>query len=83
MVLLLTDYELEHFPHAQSLQGSLDFAGAQETELFSGKEMGEDINKALEKYRQLEDKVFKIMDRELAVIKMASAWAANVLRKKS
>jgi hypothetical protein len=82
LILLLTDYELELSPHAQSLQGSLDFTRAQEIELFKGHEMGEDINKAIDKYRQLEEKVLEIMAREVSVTERASVWARSVLRKK-
>jgi hypothetical protein len=81
-VLLLTDFELDHSPLAQSLQGSLDFTRAQEVELFKGKEMGDDINKAIEKYRQLEKKLLDVMDREVAVTERASAWAKSIVRKR-
>lgn len=81
-ILMLTDYELEDSPLSQSSQGSLDFTGAQKRELFKGTEMGEDIDKAIEKYRELEEKILVIVDREVAVTERTSDWARSVLRKK-
>jgi len=81
-ILLLTDYELKDSPLSESLQGSLDFTGAQSRELFKSAEMGEDINRAIEKYRELEGKILEIVDSEVAVTERASDWARSVLRKK-
>jgi hypothetical protein len=82
LILMLTDYELDDSPLNQSSQGSLDFTGAQKSELFRGVEMGEDINRAIEKYRELEGKILETLGREVAVTEKASEWARNVLRKK-
>jgi hypothetical protein len=81
-ILLLTDYELDDSPLSQSSQGSLDFTGAQRRELFKSAEMGEDINRAVEKYRELEGKILGIMEGEVAVTQRASDWARHVLSKK-
>ena len=78
-VLMLTDFEMENV--GQSLQGSLDFAGAQKKELFKATEMGEDVNRAIGKYRELEGRILVIVEREVAVTQKATDWARSVLRK--
>ena len=82
LVLLLTDYDLETSPLGSSFQGSLDFSGAQRSELFKGSEMGEDINRAIETYRKLEQKILDVVATEAAAAKRASDWARSILRKK-
>jgi hypothetical protein len=82
LVLLLTDYDLETSPRSSSFQGSLDFSGAQSSELFKGSEMGEDINRAIDKYREVEKKILEIVEREASVAKRASDWARSILRRK-
>jgi hypothetical protein len=81
-ILMLTDYELEDSLLRQSSQASLDFTGAQKSELFKGPEMGEDIYKAIDRYRELEGKILEIITREVAVTERASDWARSILRKK-
>jgi hypothetical protein len=81
-ILMLTDFELDDSPLSQYPQGSLDFSGPQKSELFRGPEMGEDINRAIEKYQELQGKILEILEREVAVTERASDWARNVLRKK-
>jgi hypothetical protein len=78
----LTDYDLETSPRSSSFQGSLDFSGAQSSELFKGSEMGEDINRAIDKYREVEKKILEIVEREASVAKRASDWARSILRRK-
>jgi hypothetical protein len=81
-VLMLTDFELEDSPLGQSMQGSLDFAEAHPKELFKAADMGEDINRAIEKYRELEGRILAIVDREVGVTQKATDWAKSILRKK-
>ena len=81
-VLLLTDFALDYSPADKSVQVSLDFAEAREKELFKGREMGEDVHMAIEKYQALEAKILDTIERELAVAEKASAWAMNVLKSR-
>jgi pheromone shutdown protein TraB len=64
------------------MQGSLDFAEAHPKELFKAADMGEDINRAIEKYRELEGRILAIVDREVGVTQKATDWAKSILRKK-
>ncbi len=72
--LLLTGYDVG-FPLAQgAIQANLDF-GNRDKELFEGKEMGEDIRRALDACLQATAALKSRIQREQPVLKYALKWA--------
>jgi hypothetical protein len=72
--LLLTGYDVGFPIDGKVIQPNLDF-GVQKQELFSGEEMGEDVRRALDSYRQLLAKVRARVDQERPVLNQALQWA--------
>jgi hypothetical protein len=72
--LLLTGYELG-FPLAGgAIQSNLDFGDA-DKELFSGKEMGEDVRRALALYHSRLGEIRARVHMETEVLRQALAWS--------
>ena len=60
------------------IQPNLDF-GSRKKELFSGKEMGEDVWRALDSYLRLLAKIMARVDQERPVLNQALQWAKEIL----
>lgn len=72
--LFLTGYNVG-FPVAEgAIQTNLDF-GSREKELFSGREMGEDVRRALDDCNKAADDIKRRVSREKAVLRNALKWA--------
>ncbi len=76
--LLLTGYDLGFPIGGQVIQPNLDF-GARDPELFSGREMGEDVLLALDRYLQRLRTVTDRVRRERPVLARALRWARRLL----
>lgn len=76
--LLLTGYDLGFSIDGKVIQPNLDF-GVHKKELFSGKEMGEDVKRALDSYSRLLAKIMARVDQEIPVLNHAIQWAKELL----
>jgi len=61
------------------IQPNLDF-GIRKKELFSDKEMGEDVRRALDSYLRLLAKIMARVDQERPVLNQALQWAKRNTR---
>ena len=77
--LLLTGYDVGFSIDSKVIQPNLDF-GVRKKELFSGKEMGEDVRRALDSYLRLLAKITARVDQERPVLNQALQWAKETLR---
>ncbi|MBU0715301.1 MAG: hypothetical protein KJ964_08090 [Verrucomicrobia bacterium] len=78
--LLLTGYDVGFPIDSKVIQPNLDF-GVRKKELFSGKEMGEDVRRALDSYLRLLAKIMARVDQERPVLNQALQWAKETLGK--
>ncbi|MDD5679208.1 MAG: hypothetical protein PHW60_14640 [Kiritimatiellae bacterium] len=76
--LMLTGYDVGFTIDGKVIQPNLDF-GDRNQELFSGKEMGEDVRRALDSYLQLLAKIMARVDQERQVLDRAIQWAKETL----
>ena len=76
--LLLTGYDVGFPIDSKVIQPNLDF-GIRKKELFSGKEMGEDVQRALDSYLRLLAKIMARVDQERPVLNQALQWAKEIL----
>ena len=76
--LLLTGYDVGFPIDSKVIQPNLDF-GVRKKELFSGKEMGEDVRRALDSYLRLLAKIMARVDQERPVLNQALQWAKEPL----
>jgi hypothetical protein len=76
--LLLTGYDVGFSIDGKVIQPNLDF-GVQKQELFSGREMGEDVRLALDNYLRLLEKILTRVDQERPVLDQALLWAEETL----
>jgi len=76
--LLLTGYDVGFPIDGKIIQPNLDF-GMRNQELFSGKEMGEDVRRALDSYLRLRAKIMARVDQERPVLNQALQWAKETL----
>ncbi|MBU4212919.1 MAG: hypothetical protein KKD33_10085 [Verrucomicrobia bacterium] len=76
--LLLTGYDIGFPIDGKVIQTNLDF-GVQKQELFSGKEMGEDVRRALDSYLRLLAKIMVRVGQERPVLNQALQWAKETL----
>ena len=76
--LLLTGYDVGFPIDSKVIQPNLDF-GIRKKELFSGKEMGEDVRRALDSYLRLLAKIMARVDQERPVLNQALQWAKETL----
>ena len=76
--LLLTGYDVGFPIDSKVIQPNLDF-GIRKKELFSGKEMGEDVRRALDSYLRLLAKIMARVDQERPVLKQSLQWAKEIL----
>jgi hypothetical protein len=76
--LLLTGYDVGFPIDSKVIQPNLDF-GVRKKELFSGKEMGEDVRRALDSYLRLLAKIIARVDQERPVLNQALQWAKETL----
>ena len=72
--LLLTDYDLGFTLGANAVQTHLNF-GRKTQELFTGKEMGEDVHRAMDGYLQLRNRIRDRVRQEEPVLRNALRWA--------
>ena len=72
--LLLTNYELENPIRSRDVQIHLNFR-KREGELFAGSEMGEDIQRVIDRYLELVDQLKSRMNPEYNVLCNALDWA--------
>jgi hypothetical protein len=77
--LLLSGYRLGFPVAAKVVQTSLDF-GDRKTELFKGREMGEDVSLVLDRYREQLAVVRERMAGERRIVEDALSWARTILR---
>jgi hypothetical protein len=78
--LLLTGYRLGFPLDGPAIQHTLDF-GKRESELFTGREMGEDLRLVLKKYGGLLDDLRARIEKERPVLENALEWARRVFRR--
>lgn len=71
--LLLTGYDLGFPVSDGAIQCNLDF-GRRDTELFEGREMGEDVRRVLRNYVKLVDDIKKRAYTEMSVLENALVW---------
>ena len=76
--LLLTGYDVGFPIDSKIIQPNLDF-GVRKQELFSGREMGEDVRRALDSYLRLLSKIMARVDQEMPVLNQALQWADEAL----
>ena len=76
--LLLTGYDVGFPIDSKVIQPNLDF-GIRKKELFSGKEMGEDVRRAFDSYLRLLAKIMARVDHERPVLNQALQWAKEIL----
>ena len=76
--LLLTGYNVGFPTDSKVIQPNLDF-GVRKKELFSGKEMGEDVRRALDSYLHLLAKITARVDQERPVLNQALQWTKETL----
>jgi len=76
--LLLTGYDVGFPIDGKVIQPNLDF-GAQKQELFSGKEMGEDVRHALDSYLRLLAHITARVEQEGPVLNQAIQWSKEML----
>ncbi len=76
--LLLTGYDVGFPIDSKVIQPNLDF-GVRKKELFSGKEMGEDVRRALDSYLRLLAKIMARVEQERPVLNQALQWAKETL----
>jgi hypothetical protein len=76
--LLLSGYCLGFPLDADTVQPALDF-GERSTELFPGREMGEDVRRLLKKYREHHAQVRARIARERPVLEAALRWAGKAV----
>ena len=77
--LLLSGYDLGHSVTANGVQTALDFAN-REPELFSSREMGSDVLRALRLYAETHNAVKRRMREERRVLAVSLKWAGQVCR---
>ena len=75
--LLLTGHDIGFPVTNAAIQHNLDF-GRRESELFDGREMGEDIGRILRKYIKRSKDIRKIVQQEQPVLRNALDWAAII-----
>lgn len=80
--LLLSNYDVGMDLTAGALQLGLDFA-SRPTELFAGKEMGEDAMRVLAQCVAINQKIFRQIKSELPGIRSAINWAAPLAKLSS
>ena len=71
--LLLSCYDLGHGMNENSIQTSLDFA-SREKELFSGREMGDDVLRALHLCADTQRGIIRKLSQEQKVLAGSLAW---------
>ena len=76
--LLLTGYDVGFPIDSKVIQPNLDF-GSRKKELFSGKEMGEDVRRAFDSYLRLLAKIMARVNHERPVLNQALQWAKEIL----
>lgn len=76
--LLLTDYDVGFPIDSKVIQPNLDF-GMRKQELFTGKEMGEDVRRALDSYLHLLAKIMARVEQEQPVLNQALQWTKETL----
>lgn len=79
--LLLSGYDLGHPVMAPSIQTGLDFRD-RERELFRSAEMGVDVLRELDRYRDALHGVRERIDRELPGVQAALKWTRHVISSK-
>ena len=72
--LLLTGHNLGFPITAEVIQSNLDFS-ARDPELFTSREMGEDIRRVLKLYLKLLEKIKEKVDAERPILQQALAWS--------
>lgn len=77
--LLLSGYDLGHSVTASGVQTALDFA-CREPELFSSREMGADILRALRLYAETHNAIRKRMREERKVLAASLKWVRQICR---
>ncbi len=77
--LLLSGYDLGHSVTANGVQTALDFA-SREPELFSSREMGTDVLRALRLYAETHNAVKKRMRDERKVLAASLKWVRQITR---
>jgi hypothetical protein len=77
--LLLSGYDLGHSVTANGVQTALDFAD-REPELFSSREMGADVLRALRLYAEAHNGILKRLRSERKVLAASLKWARQVCR---
>lgn len=76
--LLLSGHDLGFEIHSQALQPGLDLT-PNSGELFEGAEMGEDLLRVLDHYRQQLGQIQKTVSAELPQVRAAARWAQRRL----
>jgi hypothetical protein len=77
--LLLSGHRLGFAPDTGSVQPTLDF-GERHPELFTGKEMGENLGQVLRKYLALRSGIRDRIEREKPILENAMYWVERVFR---
>jgi hypothetical protein len=75
--LLLTGHDVGFPLESGVIQSNLDFS-RRDAELFSGREMGEDIARVIRDYLALRDKVRRRVQAEERILEEALVWAEKV-----
>lgn len=72
--LMLTGYDVGFSIAGKAIQPNLDF-GLRPKELFSDREMGEDVRRAVDDYLKLSEKIMTRVERERPILNRALNWA--------
>lgn len=78
--LLLTHFDLAEYVRPQGIQGTLDFS-TETPELFTGAEMGEDLNRVLASYHALRGDLLGRIRTTIPSLEKALLWADDVLTR--
>ncbi len=76
--LLLTGYDVGFPIDGKVIQPNLDFT-SRDKELFSAREMGEDVRHALDKYLELLAKIMDRVKQEQPILEQALQWAEETI----
>ncbi|MGI6087084.1 MAG: hypothetical protein ACOYCD_03920 [Kiritimatiellia bacterium] len=75
--LFLTGFNVGFSIEDRTIQTNFDF-GKRDKELFSGREMGEDVRLALDAYLELVRDIKKQVKQEMPILRQALAWARSI-----
>ncbi len=77
--LLLSGYDMGASLNRSMVQPGLDFT-RREQELFSGREMGDDVFRALSAYLKVRDTILYNLRKELPILSQAYKWVTAISR---